>query len=364
MTIRSVLKYFAGKETKIVQCETVMSLSKDEKDAIVVARTWDCDLAELYRDAQVKAVSVLFVNIEEDVDNVLFDVGEIPVPEEMVLATLRETMGNGLAEKLIAEYRGLTLREVYEVTRMASAREDGLTSRSVRTVKHMMMPPTPGLHKVATELEFSFPRKEIDQFLLRYRKAFELPSTGPLSPRGLLLRGKPGAGKTHVAKILANELGIPLFRATLGGAMDRWHGQSEQNLRQILSMAELEAPCILLMDEVEKEVSIGDDSGVANRMLAQLLWWMAEHKAKVITCMTTNDVDKVPEELYRPGRVNEVIEIGLLDQIEAREWAKRLFKHYKLKATTGALTKLMSKQEAWTPAELQKAIETVARSRL
>jgi SpoVK/Ycf46/Vps4 family AAA+-type ATPase len=76
----------------------------------------------------------------------------------------------------------------------------------------------------------------------------------------------------------------------------------------------MEEPCILLLDEMEKLFTQGDDSGVTGRLLEQLLWWLQEHKSRVLTVMTTNAIDAIPKEVYRPGRINEIFTMKGLDE--------------------------------------------------
>ena len=84
--------------------------------------------------------------------------------------------------------------------------------------------------------------------------------------------------------------------------------------------------CVLLLDEVEKIFSGNDDQGVTQRILSQLLWWLSEHRSKVLTVMTTNHLDNIPPELYRPGRIDRVVEIKRLTLTEAKLFASKVFK--------------------------------------
>ncbi len=143
-----------------------------------------------------------------------------------------------------------------------------------------------------------------------------------LTPRGLLFTGPPGTGKTMAAKYLARELGLPLYLLDIAGLMEKYVGESESNLRIALNQAEQSAPCVMLIDEVEKLFHGGsDDSGVTSRMLSSILWWLQEHKAKVLTVMTTNKEADIPPELYRAGRIDSEVNFTKLDYKKANTFA-------------------------------------------
>jgi hypothetical protein len=366
-----VVRFYAGKSCQIILCETISGFPGEGKDTIVMAREFDCDLQELYEQATVHKGQVIFLNLEDNPDGQALDVGTIPVPDKLMSYNLAKLVGPDLLPSVNTEMRGLSITRALEVVQLTSGHYGDVEARNLRQVKRMLVPPTPGLDEVDLDVGISIPREELHAFLTAYKGSWEAPNAGPLSPRGLLLRGAPGAGKTHMAKVLAKELGVPLYRASLGGAMDRWHGQSEQNLRRMLASAESEAPCVLLIDEVEKEINTSDDSAVASRMLASLLWWLAEHRSKVITVMTTNDISKLPAELYRPGRVNEVIEVKGLDLKAAKTlvmfWLKQYVPNYTKELRTQVLVRLFGNStvdETFTPAYIEGEAMKIIREHL
>ena len=133
-------------------------------------------------------------------------------------------------------------------------------------------------------------------------------------PRGVLLLGVQGCGKSLLAKAIAGALGVPLLRLDFGTLYAKYHGETEQNLRAALASAEQLAPCVLWIDEIEKGVSAdaGDgDGGVSRRVLGYLLTWMAERKAPVFLVATANQVRHLPAELLRKGRFDEIFFVDL-----------------------------------------------------
>lgn len=153
----------------------------------------------------------------------------------------------------------------------------------------------------------------------RFLIEFEI---SPLTPRGLLFNGPPGVGKTMAAKHIARVLDLPLYHLDIAALFEKYLGDTEGNLRMALNQAEQSAPCILLMDEVEKLFNTGtEDSGVTSRMLSSILWWLQEHKKKVLTVMTTNNQVNIPRELYRQGRIDFEIYFNRLEPELANRFA-------------------------------------------
>lgn len=131
-------------------------------------------------------------------------------------------------------------------------------------------------------------------------------------PKGVLLLGVQGCGKSLAAKAIAGGLGVPLARLDFGSLYNKFHGETERNLRAALGNAELLAPCVLWVDEIEKGLAQGSsDDGVSRRVLGYLLTWMAERRANVFLVATANQVQDLPAELLRKGRFDEIFFVDL-----------------------------------------------------
>ncbi len=131
-------------------------------------------------------------------------------------------------------------------------------------------------------------------------------------PKGLLLLGVQGGGKSLAAKAVAGLWGLPLLRLDFASLYNKFFGETERNLREALALAERMSPCVLWMDEIEKGLATGEmDGGVSQRILGTLLTWMAERKSSVFVVATANVIKKLPPELMRKGRFDEIFFIDL-----------------------------------------------------
>ena len=141
--------------------------------------------------------------------------------------------------------------------------------------------------------------------------------------RGVLLLSPPGCGKSQFAKALGNETGRPTLLLDVGSLMGSLVGQTEQNVRQALRIADAMAPCILMIDEIEKALSGAaasgqTDSGVSARLFGSLLTWLNDHTSDVYFVGTCNDVARLPPEFSRAERFDGVFFVDLPDQAAPR----------------------------------------------
>jgi SpoVK/Ycf46/Vps4 family AAA+-type ATPase len=134
------------------------------------------------------------------------------------------------------------------------------------------------------------------------------------SPKGILLIGVQGCGKSLAAKATAGIFGVPLLRLDFGAIYDKYHGETERKLRESLHTADIMSPCVLWIDEIEKGIAgRGGETGTTQRVLGTFLTWMAEKKAPVFVVATANDISSLPAELIRKGRFDEIFFVDLPD---------------------------------------------------
>jgi len=140
-------------------------------------------------------------------------------------------------------------------------------------------------------------------------KLYGLPA-----PRGLLLAGIQGTGKSLTAKAIANEWELPLLRLDIGKLFGGIVGESENRTRQMIELAEALAPCVLWIDEIDKafaEQTKNNDSGTTNRVLSTFIIWLSEKTSQVFVVATANNFSALPLEIIRKGRFDEIFFIGL-----------------------------------------------------
>jgi hypothetical protein len=133
-------------------------------------------------------------------------------------------------------------------------------------------------------------------------------------PRGVLLVGFPGCGKSLAARCLGLAWRCPVLRLDVGRLMSKWQGESESNLRKVFATVGAIGRCVVWVDEVEKALVSGSgetDGGVSSRMIGALLTWLQEQKSGAFVCATANDVTKLPPELMRKGRLDEIFFVDL-----------------------------------------------------
>lgn len=176
-------------------------------------------------------------------------------------------------------------------------------------------------------------------------------------PRGILLLGVQGGGKSLAAKAVAGRFGVPLLRLDLGAIYNKYIGESEKNIRHALQTAEVMAPCVLWIDEIEKGIASGsEDEGVGRRILATLLTWMAERSARVFLVATANDISRLPPELIRKGRIDELFFVDLPDAEVRRDIFRIHLARRGLDPARFDLEALAEASEGFTGAGIEQAV--------
>ena len=135
-------------------------------------------------------------------------------------------------------------------------------------------------------------------------------------PKGILLLGVPGSGKSLCAKAVSMEWGLPLLKMDPSNLYNKYMGESERNFKRAMETAEKMAPVVLWIDEIEKAFSTGgsEDGGVSQRVLGTFLSWMQDRKGDVFVVATANDIAKLPPEFLRKGRFDEIFFVDLPDR--------------------------------------------------
>jgi SpoVK/Ycf46/Vps4 family AAA+-type ATPase len=224
-------------------------------------------------------------------------------------------------ELLVRNLAGLTYSDTERLARNA-IHVDGAITRSdlpgVMQAKYDLLN-----HGGALQFEYDTARfsdvgglNRLKRWLSQRKAAFrrEQDAAHLDPPKGILLTGVQGCGKSLAAKATAGIFGAPLLRLDFGTLYDKYHGETERKLRESLKTANVMSPCVLWIDEIEKEIAgRGGETGTTQRVLGTFLTWMAERKSPVFVVATANDISALPPELVRKGRFDEIFFVDLPD---------------------------------------------------
>ncbi|WP_071872950.1 AAA family ATPase [Atopomonas hussainii] len=274
---------------------------------------------------------------------------------------LRVRTDNRTLGQLVKNLRGLTHGEARLLARKVIVDDGAITQEDL-----------PELNKAKFELldldgvlsfEYDTARfadvgglRRFKQWLGQRQQAFLTQQGGDI-PRGVLLVGVQGGGKSLAAKAVAGLWGLPLLRLDFGSLYNKYFGETERNLREALKLADMMSPCVLWMDELEKGMATGDnDGGVSQRVLGTLLTWMAERKTPVFMVATANAIKQLPPELVRKGRFDEMFFVDL-PEAQVREEIFRIHLEKRdLPLERFALAELSEAAEGFSGAEIEQAV--------
>ena len=205
--------------------------------------------------------------------------------------------------------------------------------------------------------------KKLKQWLAERQSAFSgIPKnkgdTRPAldTPKGILLLGVQGGGKSLAAKAIAGLWNVPLLRLDMGALYNKFHGETERNLRETLQLADNVSPCVLWMDEIEKSLSQSDNEGISQRVLGTLLTWMAERKSRVFIVATSNDISRLPPELLRKGRLDEIFFVDLPNTTDRAVIAQIHLRQRHVDFEKEQAIEIAESTQGFTGAEIEQAI--------
>ncbi|MBD3620494.1 MAG: AAA family ATPase [Chromatiales bacterium] len=271
---------------------------------------------------------------------------------------------DGAVEALARNLAGLSVEDARRLARQAIADDGALTHSDLTPVmeaKYQLLARDGALSFEYDTARFSDVggMGRLKTWLEQRKRVFlaDTPPPGLDPPKGIMLLGVQGCGKSLSAKAIAGVWGVPLLRLDGGALYDKYIGQTEKNLREALKTAEVMAPCVLWIDEIEKALAVGDsDGGTSRRVLGTLLTWMAERRAPVFLAVTANDIQQLPPELIRKGRLDEIFFVDLPDA----DTRKVIFDiHLRKRGADAAgfdLDRLAAISEGFSGAEIEQAV--------
>ena len=264
---------------------------------------------------------------------------------------------------------GYTALQLNTVMSYALNTGDGFTFANLCTVamnKDMIFGKNPAVKHIKVRNVHVAGLDGVKEWLLKKQKIFyspdaELNAKFINPPRGALMVGVPGCGKSLTARYISCEWHLPLYRFDIGAVFSENVGVSEANLRSALDYIGHVSPCIVWIDEIEKELAAGKDNDAAQRILGAFLFWLQENADRVFLIATANDLTKLPPALFRKGRFDEVFFVDLPTQSE-RKTAINLFSKLSLtmKLTEEEVDALAKMSDGFSYADIEWAIKTVA----
>lgn len=269
---------------------------------------------------------------------------------------------NGVLDRLIDNLAGLSLHDVQRLARAAIFDDGALTAKDLPPLlaaKYQLLNKGGTLSFEPDTARFADVggMKNLRRWILSRKPAFDGTAPGLDAPKGLLLLGVQGCGKSLAARAAAGMLGVPLVRLDFGALYSKWHGESEKNLRESLVSAEALAPCVLWLDEIEKALSSGDgDSGTSRRVLGAFLTWLAEQRARVFIVATANDITSLPPELVRKGRFDEIFFVDLPSPAARQEILDIHCRKRSVPLTPQDAAVLVDRSEGFSGAEIEQAV--------
>lgn len=301
------------------------------------------DLVPILKTSNARK-NIIFISPELNIpdslqkDIVIYD---FPLPKmedikdrlEKMIAANKKIDTSNLSEddkvKLCKAALGLTMQEAENAFALAMVNDSSLDAKDISIIleeKMQVIRKTGMLEYVQTDLKIDdiggldnlkkWLLKRSDSWSERAKK-YCIPA-----PKGVLVTGIPGCGKSLTAKAMSSIWQLPLLRLDLGKIFSSLVGSSEENMRKAIATVEAVAPSILWIDEIEKGIngsSSANDSGVSSRIFGTFLTWMQEKTAPVFVIATANNIDRIPPELLRKGRFDEIFFVDLPTVKERKE---------------------------------------------
>ena len=291
--------------------------------------------------------------------------------QEFVSQNQLPELDSALLEEMSITLKGLTEYEVYSILCSAIADDGELTREDLKLVfsqKQQMIQKSGILEMIPLKenIDEIGGLENLKIWLQRkskvYREINKAKAFGVDMPKGVLIAGVPGCGKSLSAKVTASLFEVPLLRLDIGKILGKYVGESEENMRKAISLAEAISPCVLWVDELEKAFagigSGGEGNEVTVRLFGAFLTWMQEKTSSVFVIATANDITKLPPELMRKGRFDEIFFVGLPNEEERKKIFEIHIKKRRAKDFSEIdISKLISKTKGYSGADIEGVVK-------
>ncbi len=332
---------------------------------------------DIFKQAKNMGITYVFISVKFEIPpelerEVILSSLQLPTRQEIqklaeALAFQQDVSFSSEEEKnnAIEAALGLTINEAENAFAVSIAKEGKFNAKLIGQVKEQIIC-NGGLleFKSSNEtLESIGGLKNFTTWAMSRLSAYSIEAQeyGLPYPRGVMLIGIPGCGKSLTAKALANMWQKPLLKLDVGKLFGSLVGDTEANTRRALETAEAMAPAILWIDEIEKglsgvQASGKTDSGVTSRMFGTILTWLQEKKAPVFVMATANNISQLPPEFLRKGRFDEIFFVDLPDMEERKAIFEIQLKKYKRNSENFEIQSLAEGTENYTGAEIEECV--------
>jgi len=268
---------------------------------------------------------------------------------------------------LVKNLSGLTLMEAGKILTKAIVEDGALTSKDIQVVidAKRQIVERDGLleyYPVETTMAGVADLKTLKEWLAKRKAVVKSPESaeqfGLAFPKGMLLLGVPGCGKSLSAKAVASEWGLPLIKLDPSNLYNKYIGESEGNFKRAMKAAERMSPVVLWIDELEKAFASGgsEDGGVSQRILGSFLSWMQDRRGDVFVVATANDIQRLPPEFLRKGRFDEIFFVDLPDEETRAEVFRIHLSNRGHDAATFDLAALAAATEGFSGSEIEQVV--------
>jgi len=341
-----------------------VSISRKLKNLIRILKTQPKTLIIVAPDVNIPNEFIDTISILEFQ---LPQLNEIKQELDRLVNSLNQEIENNVFESLVTSCQGLSLERIRRVLSKIIALNRTLDNRAIELIlkeKRQIIYQTQILEFCLSDNTISDigGLKNLKNWLTQRAKSFsnKAKNYGLPAPRGLLLIGIQGTGKSLTAKAIANDWQLPLLKLDFGRLFGGIVGESEMKIRQMIQIAETLAPCILWIDEIDKtfgQINSRGDSGTTSRVLGTFITWLSEKTAPVFVVSTANNFDVLPVELIRKGRFDEIFFVGL----PLEEERKLIFSVHLAKLRPDSwqnfdITLLSQESKNFSGAEIQQSI--------
>ena len=292
---------------------------------------------------------------------------EIKSELKRLFTSLDQTLDLEFIEVLALSCQGLSIERIRRALSKSIAKYSKINKETINfilTEKRQIISQTEILEFESSQIYLNDigGLKNLKEWLLRRKGAFseKAENYGLPSPKGLLIGGIQGTGKSITVKAIANDWKLPLLRLDVGRLFAGIVGESESRVRQMIDIAEALAPCILWIDEIDKAFSTqntSNDSGTTSRVFGTFITWLSEKTSPVFVVATANNFKTLPLEIIRKGRFDEIFFVNLPDSDERQQIFEVLLKRLRPEKLGDFNTILLSqKSEGFSGAEIEQGI--------